>query len=295
VKGSKNKFRTKGFESGRSKTFQRSKPIDSGRSSQGPKSRSSGSSEGILRRPGRWVIGIHSVKEVLKVRPEGVEELWIKADSVQERAIAEIVELGKAHGLALHTPPLKSFALFGTGHQGVACRVLTGPELDWDDLSEKSQSLIVVLDELEDPQNLGAILRTAWLMGAECVLTSQNRASDLTPIVTKIASGGAEHVPVLVQASLQRALTILKEKGFWIYGLDEKASTDLWETSFSEKAALVIGSEGRGIRSSLRGECDQFISISQVNKGHSYNASVAASLAMGEICRQQKSSKILSK
>lgn len=182
----------------------------------------------------------------------------------------------------------KSLDELGSGHQGLACRVTTSPKLDWEGLAAKEQALVLVLSELEDPQNLGAILRTAWLMGVDGILTSKNRAAQLTPAVSKIACGGAEHVPIEIHTSLQRALTILKKSGFWLYGLDAEGVIELGQTEFSPKVALVVGSEQRGLRSSLRGECDQLVRIFQTEKEASYNASVAAALGLAEISRQQR-------
>ncbi|MCB0365064.1 MAG: 23S rRNA (guanosine(2251)-2'-O)-methyltransferase RlmB [Bdellovibrionaceae bacterium] len=234
------------------------------------------------------MIGWHSVHEALRVRPGKIGQICLRSEGPVDQAYSNIESQAETYRIPVEKMKGSHFDYLGSGHQGVACRVLETPELDWDLLDEKEISILIVLDEIEDPHNLGAVMRTAWLMGADGILTPQVRSAELTPTVGKIASGGAEHIPVDTHANLPRALTLLKEKGFWIYGLEEKGSKDLWEVSFADKVALVVGSEGRGIRTSVRGQCDQFVSIFQRQKGASYNASVAASLALGEFFRQHK-------
>lgn len=242
----------------------------------------------IPQRPGRWVVGFHSVLEILKVRPQQVGELWIQSELVKDASLLEIRQLANLYQFPVDFVSSKQLGILGGGKSGVACRVLETPKLNWDILGEQERATVVVLDELVDPQNLGGILRTSWLMGVDGILVSKNRAVHLTPTVCKIASGGAEYVPVDIHTNLPRALTLLKEKGFWIYGFEEKGASDLWQTRFPEKVALVIGSEEKGMRSSIRSECDELVKICQVPSGRSYNASVAAALAVGEVCRQRQ-------
>ncbi|MCC7405875.1 MAG: RNA methyltransferase [Bdellovibrionales bacterium] len=249
---------------------------------------SRGAKASALPPGGRWVIGWHSVMEALKVRPGAIAKLFLKSDAPKDPAVAQLDSMARSSGVSIDKHPAGFFDKLGGGHQGVACQVLESPQLDWEGLGERDTSILLVLDEIEDPHNLGAVMRSAWLMGADGILTPQIRTADVTPTVAKIASGGAEHIPVDPQSNLPRSLSILKEKGFWVFGLEEEGSTDLWETDFPPKIALVVGSEGRGIRSSVRGQCDQFVRIFQCETGASYNASVAAALALGEFRRQHK-------
>ena len=147
---------------------------------------------------------------------------------------------------------------------------------------------MAVLDQITDPHNLGAILRTAWLLGVKALILSDSRTVSLTPAATKVASGGAEHVPVETVASLPQTLSDLKQKGFWIFGLAAGGQQRLWTVKIPDKVVWVIGAEGSGIRSSVAKFCDELISIPQSDKEASFNASVASALAFGETFRQRK-------
>ena len=172
------------------------------------------------------------------------------------------------------------------GHQGVVAHVSEQPELDWEELKTQDQVLLVALDGIEDPHNLGAILRTAWLMKAQGLFVPDARSVALTPAAMKVASGGAEHVPVQIESNLPSLLKSLKDIGFWIFGLSHKAGQDLWDVEYPEKVVWVIGSEGKGMRTPVERACDELVSIPQVSSSASYNASVAAGMALAEVQRQ---------
>jgi 23S rRNA (guanosine2251-2'-O)-methyltransferase len=170
-------------------------------------------------------------------------------------------------------------------HQGVC--VFTTPrrvfaEHDLDRLS--SGRLVIALDQISDPQNLGAVLRSAAFFGADAVLLLKNRSAELTPKVARIAVGGAEFVDVFRVINLARSLDTLRELGYWVYGLDERGEHTLRETDFDPHSVLVVGAEGQGLRQRTRTKCDALVRIPGGREGvESLNAAVATAVALAEM------------
>jgi len=237
---------------------------------------------------GRWVIGLHACSEALAVRPHAIAEVVLRRDWQHSESLIEIrSKLQKASGRApVREASREQLDQFGSGHQGVALLLTEDPQLDWQQLAEDKPSVVLILDGIEDPQNLGSILRTAWLTGVDGLLIPQDRAVGLTPTACKIASGGAEHVPVEVHANFGSPIERLKKLGFWVYGLTEKGQSRPWDLKLPKKVVWVIGSEERGMRVPTERSCDEFVCIPQVQTGSSYNAAIAAAMALAETCRQ---------
>ncbi|MES2964974.1 MAG: TrmH family RNA methyltransferase [Bdellovibrionota bacterium] len=239
------------------------------------------------RRDGaRWVVGIHSVEETLKIRPKAIREMWLKVDFESSQQLSALAASAQHFRIKIHTRSPGQLDQIGSGNQGVAIAVTENPELDWSKLEAEGSKVVLICDGLEDPQNLGAILRTAWLTGVDAIFIPEDRAVGLTPAVCKIASGGAEHVPVEVVSNLATEMKRLQDLGFWIYGLSEKGTRKPWEFKLPEKTAWVIGSEGSGMRITTERACDELVRIPQVASGSSYNASIAAAMALSETARQ---------
>jgi 23S rRNA (guanosine2251-2'-O)-methyltransferase len=234
----------------------------------------------------RWVIGIHSVMEALKVRPKAAREIWLRDDFEGSQQLKELSDLAQRHKIPVKPQVARQLDILGSGHQGAAIVMLQNPELDWDKLKEPGQKIVIVLDGIEDPHNLGSILRTSWLTGVTAILIPEDRAVGVTPSVCKVASGGAEHVPVESHTNLPSILKDLKDAGFWVYGLSEKGENTPWKLKLPEKVAWVIGSEGSGIRIPTERACDELVRIPQVASGSSFNAAIATAMALGETCRQ---------
>lgn len=239
-----------------------------------------------LRDGTRWVVGIHSCEETFKIRPKTIRELWLRQDWESSQQLAAIAASAEHFRVKIHAKSPGQLDQIGGGNQGVALAVTQNPELDWADLEAEGKKVVLICDGLEDPQNLGSILRTAWLTGVDAVFIPEDRAVGLTPAVCKIASGGAEHVPVEVASNLPNEMKRLKDLGFWIYGLSEKGTRKPWEFKLPEKTAWVIGSEGGGMRITTERACDELVRIPQVASGSSYNASIAAAMALSETARQ---------
>lgn len=240
-----------------------------------------------LRDGNRWVVGIHSCEETLKIRPRSIKELWLRADYHDSETLRAIADRAERARLQIKTKTAGQLDQIGSGHQGIALSTSEDPELDWSTFAtDDEKHIVLILDGLEDPHNLGSILRTAWLVNAKAILIPEDRAVGLTPAVCKIASGGAEHVPVEAHANLASAMQKLKDAGFWIYGLSEKGERKPWEFKLPNKVAWVVGNEATGLRITTERACDELVRIPQVDSGSSYNASIALAMALTETCRQ---------
>ncbi|HEY1524033.1 MAG TPA: 23S rRNA (guanosine(2251)-2'-O)-methyltransferase RlmB [Solirubrobacteraceae bacterium] len=233
------------------------------------------------------VYGKHSARAVFLTRPEAVRRLLLSGKPEYHR---ELIQVARAAGA---TPEFVAWPEFrrATGltdddkHQGVC--VFTAPrtvygEHDLDRLADRR--LVVALDQISDPQNLGAVLRACAFFGADAVLLLKNRSAELTPKVARIAVGGAEFVDVFRVTNLARSLDILREYGYWVYGLDEHGEHALRGTDFDSQTVLVIGAEGQGLRQRTRTKCDVLVRIPGGRDGvESLNAAVATAVALAEI------------
>lgn len=238
------------------------------------------------------VYGKHPVRAVLAQRPEAVQRLLLLEGPI--RHLQDFVELAEANGIRPEVVPRHVLVKAGRldpddKHQGVLA--LTAPrtigsEADLDALADAT--LVVVLDQVNNPQNFGAILRGAAFFGADAVVWLKNRSVDLTPTVTRVAVGGAELVDLYRVTNLSRALDTLKQLGFWVYGLDERGEGTLAQTDFAPKTALVIGAEGEGLRKRTKEHCDVLARIPGGRPGiESLNAGVAATVALAEVVRDR--------
>ena len=234
----------------------------------------------------RLSLGIHSVREALKVRPRAVKSLGLREDYLRAPQLKELSELAEASKIAIRSLTSSELDAIGSGHQGAAAIITETPTYDIEDLRGREKCILVACDGLEDPANLGSILRSAWLLGAKGVLVPQDRSVSLTTAAAKVASGGAEHVPVDVCSNLARELEALREAGFWIFGLAEKGTGLPSEFKLPEKIVWVIGSESSGLRVTVERVCDELVRLPQIPGGSSYNAAVAASMALYESVRQ---------
>ena len=232
----------------------------------------------------RVVAGIHSCYESLNCRSKDIVEAWFKADPKGD--LLTLSERTQELGIKTINPPPRHMNELCASHQGVILFVSSSPELDWSTLSGLETAQLLAVDGVVDPRNLGAIMRTAWLMGVPGILISSSRTSPLSGTVMKVACGAGEHVAIEVCESLGESLKDLKERGFWVYGLEGEAQEGIWEASLTEKVVWVMGSENKGLRRGIHRICDGTLSVPQVTDLASYNVSVAAALAMGEFRRR---------
>jgi 23S rRNA (guanosine2251-2'-O)-methyltransferase len=235
------------------------------------------------------VFGKHSVRAVLLTRPESVRRLIIAG---KESYHQDLIELARARGVEpelLAWPEFRRAGDVGDDdkHQGIVALCKPRPLLTEADLDRLSDARVVLaLDQISDPQNLGTILRCAAFFGVDAVMMLKNRAAEVTPLVARVAVGGAELVSLFRITNLARALQILKGHGFWIYGLDERGERTLAETEFDPKTVLVVGAEGEGLRQRTKRECDLLVRIPGGRTGlESLNAGVATAVALAEVFR----------
>jgi 23S rRNA (guanosine2251-2'-O)-methyltransferase len=235
------------------------------------------------------IFGKHSVRAVYLTRPRSVRRMLLAGKESYHR---EFIELARESGIEPELLPWPEFRREGQvtdddKHQGIV--IFTDPRvlLTEADLNQLADARVVLaLDQISDPQNLGTILRNAAFFGVDAVLILKNRSAELTPLVARVAVGGAEFVKVFRVTNLARSLEILKEHGFWIYGLDERGEKSLAETDFDEKTVLVVGAEGEGLRHRTKQICDVLVSIPGGRPWlESLNAGVATAVALGEVFR----------
>jgi 23S rRNA (guanosine2251-2'-O)-methyltransferase len=237
------------------------------------------------------VFGKHSVRAVLLTRPETVTRLVMAGKEAYHR---DLMELARAAGVQPEMLPWPEFRHVGgvtddDKHQGIVALTTRRPILTEADLNSLGEaSVVLALDQISDPQNLGTILRSAAFFGVDGVLVMKNRAAEVTPLVARVAVGGAELVPIFRITNLARSLEILKGVGFWIYGLDERGDSTLAQTDFDAKTVLVVGAEGEGLRHRTREFCDVLVRIPGGQPGlESLNAGVATAVALAEVFRDR--------
>ncbi len=239
----------------------------------------------------RIIYGFHAVVSRLRQQAASVQEIYLDGARNDARA-QDLVRLAGSHAVRVIT--VDAQRLDGmTGHarhQGVVARVLaTAPPHDLHALLENisGPALLLVLDGVQDPHNLGACLRVADAFGVHAVIAPKDRAVGITPVVSKVASGAAEVVPYIAVTNLARTLRELKELGIWIIGADDGATTHLYDAKLSGALAWVFGAEGEGMRRLTREHCDELVRIPMSGTVESLNVSVACGVCLGETIRQR--------
>jgi 23S rRNA (guanosine2251-2'-O)-methyltransferase len=236
----------------------------------------------------RVIVGHHAIKEAFAVKPKSIRELWLKQGWESSQELREFEKLARDLGIKIQNKPLPFLDRLCATHQGAALLKDGHPQFE-DPTGDFST--ILMLDGIEDPHNLGAILRTSWLMKVDGLLIPEERAVGLTPTVHKVACGGVEHVPVANYVNFSVPVERLKEKGFWVFGLSHKAKKSIFDLKIPEKIVWAIGAEDKGLRVTTERLCDELVSIPQATDAASYNASVATAIALTETFRQHQSSK----
>jgi 23S rRNA (guanosine2251-2'-O)-methyltransferase len=201
--------------------------------------------------------------------------------------LQEIIDLARQAKIPVRFEPRSSLdRLAGSSaHQGV---VALGAARKYADLDSVADSeMLVVLDGVEDPHNLGAIVRTAHAAGAGAVIVPERRAAGVTDVVAKAAAGALEHLPVVRVTNVNRALEDLKERGMWIYGLDERGTESYDQIDYAKKSVLVLGGEGKGLHEQVRKHCDVLVRIPMAGQISSLNVSVAAGVVLFEWRRRR--------
>jgi len=242
---------------------------------------------------GTVVAGINSVRSALKFGADGVAELWLDRQR-RDRRLAELVTLARDSGVTVRQTERHELdrAADGANHQGVLAWVRTlaaRGEHDLDAVLDAIEGppLLLILDGVTDPHNLGACLRSADGAGAHAVIAPKDKAAGLTPVAVKVASGAAESVPFVQVTNLARTLDALKDRGIWLIGTADDAPKTLFATDLRGPVGLVLGSEGTGMRRLTRERCDLLARVPMRGRVESLNVSVAAGVCLYEALRQR--------
>ncbi|GGJ01255.1 23S rRNA (guanosine(2251)-2'-O)-methyltransferase RlmB [Alicyclobacillus cellulosilyticus] len=233
--------------------------------------------------------GRHPVLEALRAgRP--VNKVWI-AEGSEGSAVAEVLARARELGAVVQRVPRSRLdAVAGGNHQGVAAWVAPYAYAELADVLARDTGqvpLLVLLDELTDPHNFGAILRTAEATGVQGVIVPKRRSVALTSAVAKAAAGAAEYVPVARVTNLARTMEQLKAAGYWLVGLDAAASLLYTGVDYTGPTAIVVGAEGKGLGRLVRERCDYLVRLPMLGRVPSLNASVAAGVLLYEVVRQR--------
>lgn len=228
-----------------------------------------------------WLWGIHACRAALSNPNRRCFRLVLTQAMAQEMAIQTQNLSCKVD--VMDAPTLSRLLPEGAVHQGVAMEVAPLPEPSWSELHQKQEGVLVILDQVTDPHNVGAIMRTAKALGALGVLMTERNAPPLSGVLAKAASGALELLPVWQVTNLARTLDELRESGFWTVGLDERASKTLSKKDFPPKLALIMGAEGEGLRRLTQEKCDFMTKLPTDPEFPTLNVSIATALALYEL------------
>ena len=239
------------------------------------------------------IYGRHAVLAILESDRQ-INRLWVTSKLRSQREFYNLIQATKASGTVIDEVDSHRLDQItqGANHQGIVAQI--APYVYWElteliDLAkaQTDNPVIVIGDGIEDPHNLGAIIRTAEAMGVQGIVIPQRRAVGITSTVMKVAAGALEHIAIARVVNLNSAIATLKDAGFWIYGTSAQSSNLLHTINFSGAVGLVIGSEGKGLSKLTERNCDELVRIPLAGKTPSLNASVAAAIALYEIYRQR--------
>ncbi len=244
----------------------------------------------------RRVVGLHAAEAALNNTPDQIVNVWLD-DKREDRRLTELRQALMHWGIVPQPALRKKLDALAEGlnHQGIVMELNAPAERDESDLraaleQTTSRSLYLALDQVQDPHNLGACLRTADAVGVAGVIITRDQSVGLTPTVARVASGAAETVPVFQVTNLVRTLTLCKERGLWIMGAAGESARSLYETDLNLPLVLVVGAEGKGLRRLTRDHCDFLVRIPMQGQVQSLNLSVATGILLYETLRQRLSS-----
>jgi 23S rRNA (guanosine2251-2'-O)-methyltransferase len=238
-----------------------------------------------------WLTGFHAVEEALAAG-RGLDRIVIARGRHGDRVEA-VVQLAKSRGVPVRFEDRAQVdRLAGTReHQGVTALAAVKPAVALEDLlrARDGRGLLVLLDGIEDPHNLGAIVRTSLAAGAQGVVIPERRAAGLSDTVERASAGALAHLPIARVKNLVRAMEEIKEAGYWLVGLDEHAKKNYTEVDLKGRVGIVLGREGEGLHELTRKRCDFLVSLPTTGPVRSLNVSVAAGIVLFETVRQRRS------
>ena len=239
------------------------------------------------------VFGIHAVESLIEKEADKVQRL-ILMQGREDKRLSKLMSKAKAAGLSFEYAPRRELDDLVRGrHQGVVALVEPSKELSDNDLdpildAHEGQPFILILDSVTDPHNLGACLRSADAAGVTAVITPKDKSAPLNAVAKNVASGAAEHVPLIRVTNRARTMRSLQERGIWITGAAGEGASDVYQTDFNGPIAIAMGAEGSGLRRLTREHCDQLSKIPMLGTVSSLNVSVATGIFLFEALRQRK-------
>jgi 23S rRNA (guanosine2251-2'-O)-methyltransferase len=238
-----------------------------------------------------WFYGINPVSEALRSESCRIKEVWVAKGRDLAR-LQGIIAMAESKGVPIRREERSQLDSLtaNSPHQGVVGFIDHFIFADLDAVLQQGEGppLLLVLDGIEDPRNLGALIRTSAAGGVWGVIIPKDRAAGITPAAAKASAGAAFHLPVVRVANIASTIRKIKEKDIWVIGADAEAKTDLYRQDLSIPLAVVIGGEGRGLRPLIKRECDFLVSIPMKQHVNSLNASVAGSIILYEVIRQRE-------
>lgn len=264
------------------------KPHAKSFSAVGPQQKAGPRADSKLTFPRGWrhIAGTHAIKELFLKRPKSVQVVLVQNNWKTSAELRELMETLEIKKIKFEEKTEAQLFQLCHSHQGAVALSNETPEFKYEELAWENHGLVVALDGVEDPHNLGAVMRTSWLMGVHGVIIPDDRAVGLTATVSKVACGGVEHVPIYRNNQFHKPFETLKQAGFWVYGLSHEAKKTIYDIKFPEKVIWVLGAEDKGLRTTTEKICDELVSIPQLSADASYNVSVSAALAIAETKRQ---------
>ena len=240
----------------------------------------------------KFIWGFHAITSRLRQKASGVREVYIDA-ARDDRRTRDLAQAAQARGVRVIMSDSARLDGMTTHarHQGVAARVEAAPAAqDLDSVlgALDEPALLLILDGVTDPHNLGACLRVADAMGVHAVVVPKDRAAGITPAVEKVASGAVDTVPLVAVTNLARTQREIKERGIWVIGADQSADRELYAMKLEGPLAWVLGAEGEGMRRLTRENCDELVRIPMLGAVESLNVSVSAGICLAETRRQRQ-------
>ena len=237
------------------------------------------------------IYGVHAVEALLRHHPKRVKQVWL-AEGRSEPRVQALVELANQNKVAIGQAERREMDVWVEGvHQGVVADV--SPSQVWgeamlDELLDRTEGapLLLVLDGVTDPHNLGACLRSADAAGALAVIVPKDKSATLTPVVRKVACGAAEVIPLVAVTNLARTLEKLQQRGLWVVGTAGEAEVSIYDQDLTGPTILIMGAEGKGMRRLTREHCDHLVKLPMTDLVESLNVSNAAAVALYEMVRR---------
>ena len=238
------------------------------------------------------VYGKNPVEGLLETNPKRVNKIYIAKNIKYDPKIKNIISLARQNRIAINDVPKDKLDKLADGvHQGIAASVAPIKYTEFEDLLKKlkgrNDALVLILDKVEDPHNLGAIIRTAAAAGADGIIIPKRRSCQITSTVEKSSAGTVEKIPIVQEINLSAVIETLKENNFWVYGAESSAKDYYFNQKYDSNSAIILGGEDQGISSLVKKNCDMLVKIPVAENINSLNVSNAASILVYEIVRQR--------